>query len=481
MSGRGAKGRAVVVDDDVRVPAGWYPDPLGLPQLRWWDNHAWTEHTSDARQPMVAEQSAAMSQPVGGQTLGGQTLGGQAAAGPGWGPAQPQRAPSRAAEPRLAFADDLPFADDLADIEDTAYPEPLTPESRYAETRSAGPDAAPLTGATELPSRRTMRAAERLAHEDDVVRDLVGDSARFGEPLTALEAPTRGDAVDADAASPAARYAAAARLDDAPRSMRYDLDEVHEDLLGEPVARRSSFAHASSSTATFVPETPEAQPEPRSADVGTSRRLARSTAPQTSTVPSWILTLIPIYVLLVGMILLLGGTTAEFAPITAALLLGVPWVAGIGIAALDRRMLTQGGMERPAHWAWALAGAPVYLVARLVATVREAGNGFGPVLTYLVLGLFMVGAVVAVPGLAMELSPATFAAEAERSVEDDAASFGTELTVDCPDTPPMLLQQSFVCEATAEDGDTFSIVVSLQRSNGWIDWRVDDWGVFTLG
>ena len=46
-----------MADDDVRVPAGWYPDPLGLPQLRWWDNHAWTEHTSDARQPMVAHET----------------------------------------------------------------------------------------------------------------------------------------------------------------------------------------------------------------------------------------------------------------------------------------------------------------------------------------------------------------------------------------------------------------------------------------
>ena len=44
-------------DDDVRVPAGWYPDPLGLPQLRWWDNHAWTEHISDARQPMMANET----------------------------------------------------------------------------------------------------------------------------------------------------------------------------------------------------------------------------------------------------------------------------------------------------------------------------------------------------------------------------------------------------------------------------------------
>jgi len=52
-----AKGIVTVAEGDVRVPAGWYPDPLGLPQLRWWDNHAWTEYTSDARQPMVAQET----------------------------------------------------------------------------------------------------------------------------------------------------------------------------------------------------------------------------------------------------------------------------------------------------------------------------------------------------------------------------------------------------------------------------------------
>jgi hypothetical protein len=26
------------------VPAGWYADPSGLPQLRWWDSTAWSEH-----------------------------------------------------------------------------------------------------------------------------------------------------------------------------------------------------------------------------------------------------------------------------------------------------------------------------------------------------------------------------------------------------------------------------------------------------
>ncbi len=44
-------------DDLFGAPAGWYPDPLGLPQLRWWNNHAWTEQTSAARQPMVVQDT----------------------------------------------------------------------------------------------------------------------------------------------------------------------------------------------------------------------------------------------------------------------------------------------------------------------------------------------------------------------------------------------------------------------------------------
>jgi hypothetical protein len=442
----GREERAVVADDDVRVPAGWYPDPLGLPQLRWWDNHAWTEHTSDARQPVVAENLTAQ-------------------------PMRAAQSQATASSPLLAFADDLPFADDLADFEETppALIEPTTE-----------------TGVTDLPSRRTLREAERLAHDDDVVRDLTGDPARFGEPLGALEAPARaGDVVEAD--SPAVRYARAARTDDAPRSMRYDLDERHEDLLGEAANPRSAFAHASSSTRTLIPDFPDERPgASRYDEVGeeTTERVVRTRAaahaPQTSTVPAWILTLLPVYMLLVGMIVLLGGTDASFAPITVALVVGVPWLAGVAISIVDHRTLTRGGMHRPAHWLWAILGAPVYLIARLVATVREAGTGFGPVLTYLVLALVMAGAVLAVPGLAMELAPGAFSAEAERSIADDGRSLGTDLTIDCPESPPLLVQQSFSCAATNEDGKTFQVLVSLQRSNGWIDWRVDNWGIYSM-
>lgn len=47
-----------VDENNFGVPAGWYPDPLGLPQLRWWDSQAWTEHTSEARAPIVIQPAS---------------------------------------------------------------------------------------------------------------------------------------------------------------------------------------------------------------------------------------------------------------------------------------------------------------------------------------------------------------------------------------------------------------------------------------
>lgn len=49
----------------VEVPAGWYPDPLGLPQLRWWDSQAWTEHTAERRTfDESATAASAVPEPV---------------------------------------------------------------------------------------------------------------------------------------------------------------------------------------------------------------------------------------------------------------------------------------------------------------------------------------------------------------------------------------------------------------------------------
>lgn len=46
-----------MTDPTVRVPAGWYPDPTGIPQLRWWDNHTWTDRTTSLRAPVIAHET----------------------------------------------------------------------------------------------------------------------------------------------------------------------------------------------------------------------------------------------------------------------------------------------------------------------------------------------------------------------------------------------------------------------------------------
>lgn len=42
--------------DEFRAPAGWYPDPLGHPQLRWWNSFGWTEQVSAAPEPLAVQE-----------------------------------------------------------------------------------------------------------------------------------------------------------------------------------------------------------------------------------------------------------------------------------------------------------------------------------------------------------------------------------------------------------------------------------------
>ena len=409
-------------DEDVRVPAGWYPDPLGLPQLRWWDNHAWTEHISDARQPMTTTETIAS---------------------------------------KLAFADD---------------------DRPSAERPFADPAAEEAEAEQEL-SRRERRERERLnglpPQDAGAERDPVSPAAAFADPLRSLEAPER-DQLSVTEPSPAVRLAASGLLEDAPTSAPFEMDTRFDDLLGEASIPRSAFAHVSESATSFVPAAspePPSQP-PWSSGTMQTRRLVEV---PTGTGPAWILTLIPIYTLIVGLLLLLSGSARAPSGVVVALLFGVPYAAGIVLAILDNRALKRAGFERPASWTWAFLTALVYLIARLTRTVRESGTGFGPLLTFLVLGLSTVLANVAVPGLLIQLSPATFSHQAEIEVMQSGSALGIDLRAACPATPPLIPQQSFVCTAHKPDGSSYDVTVSLQRANGWINWRVDDWGVFSTG
>jgi hypothetical protein len=400
-----------VADDDVRVPAGWYPDPLGLPQLRWWDNHAWTEHVSDARQPMVVPETAAPT----------------------------------------ATATSLPYADPADELDEAA-------DERTVQL-----------------SRRARRERERLADEPD--DRLPGDGLAFGDPSLELEAPERGQ-MSVSEPSPATRLAATGLAQEAPSGASYDLGSRFDDLLGEPASPRSAFAHAGASAAAFVPES---APEPDAAPLRARSAHRAESDIRLGTAAVWIMTLLPLYMLMVGLVLLLASGSTDQSVVAVTGMFGITWVAGLVLAILDYALLRRQGLQDPASWAWAIPGVLVYLVARLMRTVRETGTGFGPLLTFLVLGGFLLGGLLAVPGLVMQLSPTTFSHQAELAVEGDASVIGADVRVDCPTVPPLLVQQTMVCDAqkTAGDGQHFQVTVSLQRQNGWIDWRVDDWGVFT--
>jgi hypothetical protein len=410
-----------LADDDVRVPAGWYPDPLGLPQLRWWDNHAWTEHTSDARQPMVAQETVTTT-----------------------------------STPLLAYADDV-------EDEDTT------------------------TGAWDLSddgmTRRERRERERMDVADASGADATtAEAAPFADPLLSLEAPVK-DEVIVEEPSPAAKFAESHVLDDAPTSGPYDLgvryDDLLGDTLGEPSTPRSAFSHLGESATSYVPE-----PAPEPMYSGYAARVATQLAEEeidTNTGPAWVMTLIPVYSLMAGLLLLLSGITLRPTSVAIAILFGVPHVVGIVLGYLDQRALKRRGMQKPATWLWSILGAPFYLIARLTRTVRISGQGFGPLITLLTLGAVSVGAALAAPGLIIQLNPGYFSVEAQQSIRSDAQILDAQLVVNCPDTPPLLIGQSFKCSATNENQEFFNITASLQRANGWIEWRVDDWGIYNSG
>jgi hypothetical protein len=39
--------------DPLDIPPGWYPDPAGLPVLRWWDGWTWSAHSAPLPAPPV--------------------------------------------------------------------------------------------------------------------------------------------------------------------------------------------------------------------------------------------------------------------------------------------------------------------------------------------------------------------------------------------------------------------------------------------
>lgn len=373
--------------DDYKfgVPAGWYPDPLGLPQLRWWDSQAWTEHTSEARAPIILQPST-----------------------------------------RLGYADD--------------------DEEQQPVRRSSFID-------ENLPSRREQRERERR------------ESGNFLQPSELayldVEYDTEDD-VDRDELSAQPLLAMTLRELEPPPA-----DTVEEATPGP--RRASSHANATPAASTLSALAEEEEQAPV--------RELKSVRTYTGAV--WAIALMPVLQLIVNILLITVAGLGYNLPILLVVVIA-PYLLVLGFAAYDRLVLQTWGHKNPASALWAFLAQPGYLIVRAVRTFAETGKGFAPIGVWSATIVTVLAAVIAVPGLVISVFPAVFASEVEQSVEADAEALGAEITVDCP-APALLIGELFTCIRTDEDGNTDSVAVSLQRENGWIAWRVEDWGTSVLG
>jgi Protein of unknown function (DUF2510) len=418
-------------DDLFGAPAGWYPDPLGLPQLRWWNNHAWTEQTSAARQPMVMQDTkfawADDELPTRREERERERTRDESE---GINNSRPTADVLRELNPPQAFAkpNDIPAAP-AAPVE---QPPVVEQAQQFQQTFDS-----PAT----YPSQPT---SEESATNSQHVETTQDDASHAGTPLIGTGQPFDfGQAAGSNSAL-----------------------ATHDELLDELFGTRRE-RQATPTMSVPIVQTEQVVPA------------TKTGAALVSTGPAWLIAMIPLFQLVFSLLLLnfgLGGLPSLFIGI-----LTVPYFLVIILAILDHQILKRGGNAHPAHWAWAALTAPVYLLMRARAVISQSGKGIGPVLVWFALAFLHIASVVAIPGLLISVLPNLFVPQIEQSIAQDALlKNGTELTVTCPPAPPVLIGEQFVCTSVNSNGTTASVTVSLVRSNGWIAWQVLDWGINSL-
>lgn len=420
-----------VSDDEYgRVPAGWYPDPLGLPQLRWWDNHSWTEHVSDARQPMMPTPAAVPTMFADDE-------------------AQTRR--GRRSTESAPASDETPIAQPTAAVLRQLAP-PSTAEPEPAATQAASANSVPSASAPATSAADAFAAAAFA----DLQAQASGATVR---PPTDPWIPIQNE-------TPAATNPATSPAYGSP-------------AYGSPAYASAPGANSAPGAPSYNPawsESPVSASDPGRR--GTHQTLG-TTPTNLQTIEAWAIALLPMLQLLLSLLVVAAFSTGPSVVFMAAIWLG-PLPIIVLLALLDARTLRRRGFDKPFSGWWALLSSPVYLVGRAVRLSRISGAGFGPVGVGLLLTGLVGASVLAVPGLVIAAFPAAFAAEASNSIELNGRSIGTAMEVTCPPTPPLFIGQQLRCPAMNAAGENLVVTVSLQRSNGWIAWQVDDWGIFSI-
>ena len=407
-------------EENVTVPAGWYPDPMGLPQLRWWNNHAWTELTTEARPPLVMQVPTRL-----------------AYADEGLPTRREQREQREREEHGVDLATD---ADGARDASGAAAPLTVTLREIDAPVSTAIAESAAI--AETVPVAATAPLVED--DPDDEAIDPTDRAQAIPTLATADPEPLTTDPVQSDACVPRTAFATSTGS-----------------VLGSPVTTSVAAARV---PAEITPDD----------DLPFTPRARSLTRMPIYTAPVWIIALVPLLLLVVSLLLLLGFGSSLTMWVTPAIWAS-SWIVVVILAITDHAALGRAGYEHRASWAWALLTAPIYLIARSMSLAKVGPLGFAPVLVWAALGILQIGSVLVVPGLIISALPHVFATQAEQSIASDASIIGAKLSVKCSPELPVLVGQTFDCLATSGK-DHYDLTVVLQRTNGWIDWHVSDWG-----
>lgn len=481
------------------APAGWYPDPLGLPQLRWWDSTQWTHQVAEARQPMVMQETTfkwADDEPEAEQEL-------------------TSRRERRERDRRDNVDTPAPTAQTLLQLEPPSRDDVVQDSVANPQYRTEAPISdAEARGASAAPGQQPpVTTPSQPQHEESPLFDSMHGGAPagtgFAETQSAESQQDHSQAAHDQLAAQQQQFAQQQQQFAQQQQQQQQQQQFAQTQQGQPqnyaqqpaqYGQPQQYAQPGQQQQGYynAPVYGQQINDPQAAQYGYSQpyqaqpQAAGWVLHQGQALPDrpdfrvihtasvWIIALMPMLQLVVSLLLLTAFGVGANQPLMLAVWF-VPYFITVLLAYVDHRALKADGRQHTAHWALAFAGAPVYLIVRSISSLREAGKGFGPELAWIGLTLLLLGSIIAVPGLAIATAPAVFVAEAESSIEADAAAIGATLDVTCPANPPVLFEQGFTCEGLRADGSTLDIEVSLQRVNGWIAWRVDGWGIFTIG
>ncbi|GAA3746871.1 hypothetical protein GCM10022239_23000 [Leifsonia bigeumensis] len=375
-------------DQAAPVPAGWYPDPYSASELRWWDGQNWTDSVHPPVTPPAATPAAAPEPVVSAPTSPE--------------PATPEPVTSAPVTPEPVTSAPV-------------TPEPVTPVPAAPVPAAAEP--APLIepAPTEvLPSRRELRArtaATADAHSGPAAAPTAdaADAAASQPPATVpASAPAPSPAPDSAEPSSSnwlpggAALGTGAAVSAAPTSGSAGQGlpaPASSSLLATPAASPVTEPAASGSGETGTAPAPNAWArEPVNAAIATDD-LYSNAATRKATISGWFIAFMPLFTGILSIAAVKGAENyPRYIPATfewwmlAGGVVVVLYLVTILLAVADRSKLDWAGYTRPAHWAWAVLTAPVYLLVRTIAVKRETGRNSALLWVWLVLAAALVGA-----------------------------------------------------------------------------------------